>query len=98
MTEALGNGQSLSQAISKVDGFEGKLKSTILIGEESGRLEHMLESVADQFDYDSEMASARMVALIEPLLIVVMAVIVGTVVVAVMMPIFEMYGTIGGGV
>lgn len=98
VTEALGNGRSLSQSISMVDGFEGKLKSTILIGEESGRLEQMLESVADQFDYDSEMASARMVALIEPLLIVVMAGIVGLVVVSVMMPIFQMYGTIGGGV
>ena len=98
VTEALGNGRSLSQAISTVDGFEGKLKSTILIGEESGRLEHMLESVADQFDYDSEMASARMVALIEPVLIVVMAGIVGMVIVAVMMPLFEMYGTIGGDV
>jgi type IV pilus assembly protein PilC len=97
VTEALANGRSLSQAIAAVDGFENKLKSTVLIGEESGRLEHMLESVADQFDYDSEMASARMVALIEPVLIVVMAGIVGMVIVAVMMPLFEMYGSVGGG-
>jgi type IV pilus assembly protein PilC len=96
--DALGNGRSLSQAIATVDGFEAKLKSTVLIGEESGRLEHMLESVADQFDYDSEMASARMVSLIEPVLIVVMAGIVGTVIIAVMMPLFEMYGAVGGGV
>jgi len=56
----------------------------------------MLESVADQFDYDSEMASARMVAMIEPILIVVMAGIVGLVIIAVMMPIFQMYQTVGG--
>ncbi|MDR0875331.1 MAG: type II secretion system F family protein [Clostridiales Family XIII bacterium] len=93
----LGNGRTLSQSISTVDGFEGKLKSTIMIGEESGRLEQMLESVADQFDYDSEMASQRMVAMIEPVLIVVMAGIVGVVIVSVMMPIFQMYGTIGAG-
>jgi len=96
--EHLGNGRTLSQAISTVDGFENKLKSTIMIGEESGRLEHMLESVADQFDYDSEMASARMVAMIEPVLIVVMAGVVGLVIVSVMLPIFQMYQTVGGGV
>jgi type IV pilus assembly protein PilC len=92
----LANGRTLSQAISVVDGFENKLKSTIMIGEESGRLEQMLESVADQFDYDSEMASARMVSMIEPVLIVVMAGIVGFVIISVMMPIFQMYETVGG--
>ena len=91
----LGNGRTLSQALSEVDGFEPKLKSTIMIGEESGRLEQMLESVADQFDYDSEMASQRMVALIEPVLIVVMAVIVATVIISVMMPIYQMYNEVG---
>ena len=98
--ESLGNGRTLSQSLAEVDGFEPKLKSTILIGEESGRLEQMLESVADQFDYDSEMASQRMVALIEPVLIVVMAVIVATVIISVMMPIYQMYNEIGaeGGI
>jgi type IV pilus assembly protein PilC len=95
--EHLGNGRTLSQAISIVSGFEGKLKSTIMIGEESGRLEQMLESVADQFDYDSEMASQRMVALIEPVLIVVMAGVVGVVIVSVMLPIYQMYSTVGAG-
>ena len=93
----IGNGHTLSQAISMVDGFEVKLKSTIMIGEESGTLEHMLVSVADQFDYDSEMASARMVSLIEPVLIVVMAGVVGLVIISVMMPIFQMYDTVGSG-
>jgi type IV pilus assembly protein PilC len=96
VVDNLGNGRTLSQSISIVDGFENKLKSTIMIGEESGRLEQMLESVADQFDYDSEMASQRMVAMIEPIMIVVMAGIVGLVIVSVMMPIFQMYETIGG--
>ena len=94
--EHLGNGRTLSQALSTVDGFETKLKSTVMIGEESGRLEQMLEAVADQFDYDSEMASARMVAMIEPIMIVIMAGIVGLVIISVMMPIFQMYQTVGG--
>lgn len=94
--EKLANGQTLSQSLMDVDGFEPKLKSTILIGEESGRLEQMLESVADQFDYDSEMASQRMVALIEPILIVVMAVLIAFIMISVMLPIYQMYSNVEG--
>jgi type IV pilus assembly protein PilC len=92
--ENLGNGRTLSQSIAEVDGFESKLKSTIMIGEESGRLEQMLESIADQYDYDSEMATGRLLALIEPVLIVLMAIIVGFVIISVMLPIYKMYSEV----
>jgi len=92
---ALGNGRTLSQALSPVVGFDKKLYSTILIGEESGRLEQMLDSVADQFDYDSELASQRLVTLMEPVLIVIMAVIVAFVMISVMLPIYQMYSMVG---
>jgi type IV pilus assembly protein PilC len=93
--EALGNGRTLSQAIAMVDGFESKLQSTVLIGEESGSLERMLESVADQYDYDAEMASQRLVTIIEPILIIVMAVVVAFVIISVLLPIFSLYSSVG---
>jgi type IV pilus assembly protein PilC len=93
--EALGNGRTLSQALGVVDGFEKKLHSTILIGEESGRLEQMLESTADQYDYDSEMATTRLITMLEPILICVMAGIVAFVMISVMMPIYQLYQNIG---
>jgi type IV pilus assembly protein PilC len=92
---ALGNGRTLSQALTGVQGFDRKLLSTIMIGEESGRLEQMLDSVSDQYDYDSEMASQRLVTILEPILIVVMAAIVAFVMISVMMPIYQMYSNIG---
>ncbi|MDR1713521.1 MAG: type II secretion system F family protein [Coriobacteriales bacterium] len=95
VVEHLGNGRSLSQALSGVDGFEPKLQSTVLIGEESGTLEKMLEAVADQYDYDSEMASQRLVTMIEPILIVVMAAIVLFVIISVLMPIYQLYQNVG---
>jgi type IV pilus assembly protein PilC len=91
----LGNGRTLSQALTKVDGFDPKLNSMILIGEESGRLEQMLESGADQYDYDSQMATERLVGMMEPLMIVIMAVVVAFVIISVMLPIFQMYSSIG---
>jgi type IV pilus assembly protein PilC len=93
--EALGNGRTLSQALAAVDGFEPKLRSTVLIGEESGNLEKMLESVADQYEYDSEMATQNLVTLIEPVLIVFMAVIVAFVIISVLMPIYQLYSEVG---
>jgi type IV pilus assembly protein PilC len=93
--EALGNGRTLSQALATVDGFEAKLRSTVLIGEESGNLEKMLESVAEQYEYDAEVASQSLVTLVEPVLIVVMAVIVAFVIISVLMPIYQLYSEVG---
>jgi type IV pilus assembly protein PilC len=93
--EALGNGRTLSQALATVDGFESKLRSTVLIGEESGNLEKMLESVAEQYEYDAEVATQSLVTMIEPILIVIMAVIVAFVIISVLMPIYQLYGEIG---
>jgi type IV pilus assembly protein PilC len=55
----------------------------------------MLESVADQYEYDSEMATQSLVTLIEPVLIVVMAGIVAFVIISVLMPIYQLYSNIG---
>jgi type IV pilus assembly protein PilC len=93
--DALGNGRTLSQALAGVEGFESKLRSTVLIGEESGNLESMLESVADQYEYDSEVATQNLVALVEPALIVIMAVVVAFVIISVLMPIYQLYTNIG---
>jgi type IV pilus assembly protein PilC len=95
--DALGNGRTLSQALAGVNGFEPKLHSTILIGEESGRLEQMLEATADQYDYDSEMAATQLITMLEPILICVMAAIVAFVMIAVMLPIYQLYQDIGAG-
>ena len=87
-------GLPLSQALDKVDGLDKKLAATIAVGEESGRLEAMLLSVADSFEYESSEAAGRLVTLMEPLCIVIMAAIIGTIMVAVMLPIMGMYDSI----
>ncbi|MEA4911983.1 MAG: type II secretion system F family protein [Oscillospiraceae bacterium] len=91
------NGASLSSAVAKVDGFDSKLNATVAIGEESGNLDGMLESIADSFDYDSEQAMNKLMALIEPVLIILMAVIIGFVMISVMLPILQLYESIGSG-
>lgn len=89
------DGTTLSVAIQHIDGFDAKLYSSIFIGEESGKLDDMLESIADDFDYEAEIASQRMVTILEPVMIVILALIVGTVMISVMLPLYTMYSGIG---
>lgn len=87
-------GNTLSESLAKVDGFDTKLASTVLIGEETGKLDEMLEATASSFEYESEEATARLTGIVEPLMIVIMAVVIGFIMVAVLLPIYDMYGNI----
>ncbi len=91
------SGRPLAKSISMINGFDKKLASTIAIGEETGQLEQMLLSTADAFDFEAEEATGRLTAFIEPVMIVVIAVVVCLVMVAVMVPLFGMYDRIGQG-
>lgn len=91
---AVRQGTALSAAISTVNGFDSKLAATIMVGEESGKLDDMLESVADSFDYESEMATQRLTTILEPILIILMAVLIGAIMISVLLPIVDMYQTI----
>lgn len=87
-------GNSLSSSIDTMEGFDPKLKAVIYIGEETGKLDEMLNSIADSFDHDAEAATTRLLTLIEPVMIVTMAVIVGGIMLSVMLPILTMYNNI----
>ena len=89
------NGDPLSESIGNVDGFDKKLATTIMIGEESGRLDAMLESTAEAFDYEAEVALDKLVQLIQPVMIVIMAGIIGTIMISVMMPMMTLYQGMG---
>lgn len=87
-------GMPLSEALSTVDGLQKKLASTIYVGEESGRLDSMLDSIADAMEAESQEATKRLVTMVEPVMIILMAVVVAFVLVAVMLPIYQSYSTI----
>lgn len=61
------------------------------IGEETGNVEEMLEKMADYYDEEVEMTTQIVLAAMEPLIIVFMALVVGTLVIAVISPIGAMY-------
>lgn len=90
-------GEALSASLSEIDGFIRKLASTILVGEETGSLDDMLDSTAESLDYEAEKALEKMVSLLEPLLIIIMGLVIGFVVVAVILPVYQSYSSIGQG-
>ena len=60
------------------------------VGEESGRLEELLKKTAESYDEEVEVASQKFTALLEPLMIVTLAIIVAFIVLSILLPILEM--------
>lgn len=56
----------------------------------------MLDNIADAMEYDAEQATKRMMTVLEPMLIIIMALVVGFIMVAVMSPIIGSYAAIEG--
>ena len=62
----------------------------VQVGEQSGELEEMLKKIADAFENETETRIMSATAMLEPLMILVMGVLVGCIVLAICLPIFEM--------
>ncbi|MFD1030491.1 type II secretion system F family protein [Metaplanococcus flavidus] len=90
----LERGGSLTEPMKDHWAFPPLIPHMILIGEQTGSLDHMLDKVADFYEKEVEAETDRLKALIEPLMIVVLAALVGTIVMSIMLPMFEMFQNI----
>ncbi len=88
--ERLAQGADLSQTLKGSDLFPPLLVHMIAVGEKGGELEKMLLKAGSAFEKEFESAVTRSMSLLEPLLVLAMGVAVGTVVIAVLLPIFEL--------
>lgn len=89
--EEVMKGIPLSEPLQRAGIFPPMVYHMTGIGEETGNLEEMLEKLADYYDEEVEMTTQSILAAMEPLIIVFMALIVGTLVIAVILPIGAMY-------
>lgn len=83
-------GMNLSKAIRPIKEFPPMIYAMVAIGEESGTLDSILDKAADFFEDEADTATAKVTSAIEPVMIIIMAVVVGFVVAAVGLPIFKM--------
>ncbi|MBP0978065.1 MAG: type II secretion system F family protein, partial [Oscillospiraceae bacterium] len=90
------SGNTLSESIKNIDGFDIKLSQTVEVGEETGMLDKMLNSTADSYEYESQAAINKLITIMQPVMIVILAGLVLVVIGSVMLPIFSMYSNIEG--
>ena len=93
--DQVGNGVSLSKPIKMCGLFPPMVVHMVSIGEETGELEDMLENIAEYYEEEVAEATEQMMAVIEPLIIVVLALIVGVIIMAILQPMLTLYDSIG---
>ncbi|HBO57506.1 MAG TPA: pilus assembly protein PilC [Opitutae bacterium] len=83
------DGESLSAPMERESVFPSMVTSMVDVGEETGELSEMLNRIADNYDEDVDNAVAGITSIIEPVMIVFLAVVVGFIVIALFLPIVE---------
>ena len=86
---AVGTGRNVADALSASGGFPPLAVRIFSVGQETGRLEEMLDQLSADYDRQVATASARLTALLEPVLIICLAVFIGFVLLATILPILE---------
>lgn len=89
--EEIARGVNLSVPIHNSGVFPKLVTHMLGIGEETGSMEEMLSKIADYYDEDVEGATQQLTAALEPIIIIIMAVIIGALILAVMQPMMSMY-------
>jgi type II secretory pathway component PulF len=87
--ERIAAGEEVADALQQSDAFPPLAVRVFSVGQESGKLDEMLFRLADDYDAQVAIASARFTALLEPVLILVLAVMVGFLLLATILPILE---------
>jgi general secretion pathway protein F len=92
--ENVREGESIADPLRRSGLFPPVVVQMVAVGEKSGELEKMLLKVSDSFDRSVESRIAALMSLLEPAIILVMGVIIGTIVIAILLPILQMSGGI----
>ena len=95
--DAVKEGEGMTTPLSQCWVFPPMVVSLVEVGEETGALAEMLTRIANTYDDEVDNAVAGMTAAIEPALIIVLAVVVGTIVVAMFLPMIKIIQTVSGG-
>jgi type IV pilus assembly protein PilC len=88
-------GQSFSESLRGRGIFPDVAVKMVEVGESTGALQEMLNSLADFFDEEIDTAVSRFITLVEPVLLIIMGVIIAVVVLALYMPVFELSSVVG---
>jgi len=88
-TNEVREGASLAEPLRRTAVFPSMVPQMVAVGEKSGDLEGMLFRIADAYEHQVELTITGMLSLLEPVMILVMGVLVGGIVMAILLPIFQ---------
>ena len=94
--DAVKEGEGMTRPLAACPVFPPMVVSMVEVGEETGALADMLTRVANTYDDEVDNAVAGMTAAIEPALIIVLAVVVGTIVIAMFLPMIKIISSVSG--
>lgn len=93
--EEIAKGVPLSEPLRNGGLFPPMVVHMMAIGEETGEIEEMLDKLADYYDEEVEVTTQTVLALLEPMIIVFMAIIVVILIAAIMGPMLSLYNGVG---
>ncbi len=86
----ISEGKTISEPLSKISLFPSMVVSMISVGESTGALDTMLSKIADFYEEEVDLAVATLMSMLEPILIVFLGGLIGFIVIALYLPIFQM--------
>jgi type IV pilus assembly protein PilC len=95
--DAVKEGESMAKPLDATKIFPAMVISMIEVGEETGKLPEMLAKIADTYDEEVDLAVEALTSMIEPLMIAFLAVVIGSIVIAMFMPLISIVKKLGGG-
>ncbi len=93
--ESVKEGETITAPLEASGVFPPMVISMVDVGEQTGALPEMLLKIADNYDDEVDNAVAAMTSLLEPIMIVFLAVIVGSIVIAMFLPLIELMNRVG---
>jgi len=92
--QSIAGGETIAAPLEKSKVFPPMVISMIAVGEQTGGLDEMLSKIADFYDEEVDVAVSALLSLMEPAMIVILGVIVGGMVIAMYLPIFDMMNAV----
>ncbi|ANM28553.1 pilus assembly protein PilC [Acidobacteria bacterium Mor1] len=88
-------GKTIAEPLRQHSLFPGMVVQMVAVGESTGALETMLNKIADFYEDEVDEATANLLALLEPIMIVFLGVVIGGIVISMYMPMFDLISKIG---
>lgn len=89
------SGMNLAAALAKAGNFPSMMLQLVEVGISSGKITEVLDKIADRYEKEVDVSLKRITSLIEPIMIVVVGILAGTVVISIFLPMFEMTSNMG---